>query len=285
MLLGIILIAGLQVHEWGVIQQNPILTGVPIGETPAIEELEYEFEDKAPVVYFHGDPCTVTVRVTFPSMGYATRLLPEPDQGGINSTYIVWNDMELTDQRAISADFGWPGCVENNIPAPVWREVNSLDIVSDDYRDSFLYYECVPGSPGDLPFINQSGNQSIRMPYGEIPCIVLTTSAGRTMFGVFTLADILTSIPKGLQFLDEPLALRREVARWSNGILNDDEFTAFWNTWESTFLEDCRDEVMVLYPIPGEVLERVASIEVVPNRDMDVEISRFIVAELPYRTM
>ncbi len=286
MLLAIILFAGLQVHEWGVIQSTPILTGSPSSEnTPAIEEPMYEYDDKAPVVYFHGDPCRVTVRVAFPNLGYATRILPEPDQGGLNSTYILWEDIELTDQRAISADFGWPLCDENQIPASVWREVNSLDVVAGEYRDSFLYYECVPGSPGDLPFISQSGNQSMRMPYGEIPCIVLTTSGGRPMYGVFTLAEILTSIPKGLQFLDEPQMLRREFFRWSVGVLNEDEFTAFWNTWESTFLSDCTDDVLVFYPVPEEVLERIAAIEVIPHGEMDVQIDRYIIAEIPYRTI
>ena len=285
MLLAIILFAGLQVHEWGVIQSNPVLTGSPSGDVPAIVEPEYELEDKAPVIYFHGDPCRVSVRVAFPNMGYATRMLPEPDQGGVNSTYIIWEDVELTDQRAISADFGWPLCAENHIPAPVWREVNSLDVVAGQYRDSFLYYECVPGSPGDLPFISQSGNRSIRMPYGEIPCIVLTTSGGRPMYGVFTLAEILTSIPKGLQFLDEPQMLRREFFRWSVGVLNEDEFTAFWNTWESTFLSDCTDDVLVFYPVPDEVLERIAAIEVIPHGEMDVQIDRYIIAEIPYRTI
>jgi hypothetical protein len=284
MLLTVILLAGLQVHEWGVIQRTPVLTGTPSSDIPVIEMPEYEFEEKAPVMYFHGDPCTVSIQLTFPNMGYATEVIPDADEGGVNSTHIVWKNIKLTDQRAISADFGWPVCEQSSIPAPVWREVNALDVVCGGYRDSFLYYECVPGSPFDLPFISESGNQSIRMPYGEIPCIALTTSGGRPMYGVFTLADILTSIPKGLQFLDEPEVLRREFLRWSTGILNEDEFNAFWNTWESTFLADCTDNVMILYPVPAEVLEQIAAIEIIPDREIDVQISRYIIAELPYRT-
>lgn len=283
MLLALVLSAGLQVHEWGVIQQNPVLTGAPYAETPAAEAPVSELEDRAPVVYFHGDPCVVSMRITFPNMGYATEAIPEPGEGGVNSTYLAWENLELTDQRPVSADFGWPACGESSIPAPVWRDVEALDILFGGQRDSFLYYECVPGSPGDLPYISLSGNQALRMPYGEIPCIVLVSSSGGPMYGVFTLAEIITSIPKGLQFLEDPASLRREVWRWADGVINEDEFAAFWNTWESSFLEDCTGDVMVLYPVPEEVLERIAPIEIITEEDMETEISRFILAELPYR--
>lgn len=281
----LILTASLQVHEWGVIVQNPVeLTGYRTEEQPAVEVLENEFEDKAPVLYFHGDPCTVDVRITFPNMGYTTAALPEPSEGGINSTYLVWNDLELSDQPGCRTDYGWANWMECGFPAPLWRQVEALEISSGGFNDRFLYYECVPGSPGDLPFISQSGNYSIRMPYGETPCIVLTSAGGMPMYGVFTLAEILTDIPKGLQFLDEPAILRREIWRWAHGTLNEDEFNTFWNTWESEFLQTSSEQVMILYRVPEETLNGIALIEVVPDTDIDVEINRFIIAQLPYRT-
>ncbi len=285
MLALLILTAGLQVHEWGVITQDPIaLTGFRADNQPGVEVPVNELEDRAPVLYFHGDPCTIDLRITFPNMGYATELLPEPSEGGVNSTYAVWNDLELSDQPGCRTDYGWANWTQCSFPVPLWRQVEALEIISGSFNDRFIYYECAPGSPGDLPFINQSGNQSMRMPYGEIPCIVLTSSQGMPMYGVFTLAEILTSIPKGLQFLDEPAVLRREVNRWAEGILNEDEFNAFWNTWESDFLQSSSEQVMILYPVPEETLNGIALIEVVPDIDISVEISRFIVAELPYRT-
>lgn len=281
----LILLAGLQVHEWGVIVQNPTyLTATPEPVGIITDAPINEMEDRAPVVYFHGDPCTIDMLITFPSMGYATAVLPEANDGGVNSTYARWSNLELTDSPDESLTEGWPNCEMNGFPAPVWREVDALDVVAYGRFDRFLYYECVPGSPGDLPFISQSGNQAIRMPYGEIPCIVLTQSQGRPMYGVFTIADIVNSIPKGLQFLEEPEILRREVWRWADGILYEDEFTAFWNTWESSFLSDCSENVMILYPVPEEVLEEIASMEILAQREMEIEINRFVIAELPYRT-
>jgi len=280
----LILISGLQVHEWGVILQNPLsFTGTHDPYLQTIELPESGLEDKAPVMYFHGDPCIIDLRITFPNMGYATAVLPETSDGGTGSTYAVWNRLELT--NVINGRFvqGWPMCEQNGLPARVWRQVDALDIAAYGSFDRFLYYECVPGSPGDLPFISQSGNRSIRMPYGEIPCVVLTVSEGRPMYGVFTLADIVSSIPKGLQFLDEPNALRREVWRWAEDTLYEDEFDAFWSTWESCFLEDCTENVLILYPVPEDVLDRIALIEVIPDGDMDVEIGRFVIAALPYR--
>lgn len=277
----IILLAGLQVHEWGVITQAPLSLS---GAIPEMQPWENELEDKAPVVYFHGDPCTVTVRISFPDMGHATEVLPAPDDGGVNSTYIVWNDLELTESPEAGLTEGWHGQEYMNFPVPLWRQVDALCITSTDRFDRFIYYECVPGNPGELPFISESGNQSFRMPYGEIPCIVLTSASGRPMFGVFTLADIITDIPKGLQFLDDPLQLRRELWHWADGVLFEDEFNTFWNTWESQFLSDSGTDVMIIYRVPDEIVEQIATMEVTTDTYTEIDIDRFVIAELPYRT-
>ncbi len=283
----LILLAGLQVHEWGVVTTaGDVLSGAVqnISDVTTVEPLENTLEDKAPVIYFHGDSCSVTVRIFFPEMGYATSVLPEPEDGGVNSTYLVWNNLKLTEASDPALEEGWANCEEHNYPFPVWRQVDALFVESNYQYDRFVYYECRPGSMGDLPFVSQSGNLSLRMPYGEIPCIVLTSSGGRPMFGVFTLADILTDIPKGLQFLDEPMQLERELRQWSDGILNEDEFNAFWSTWEDRFLSDSSTDVMILYKLPEETVERMATLEVVPDIHTVVTINRFIIAELPYRT-
>lgn len=277
----LILLAGLQVHEWGVITQTPLAFG---GAIPELQPWENEFEDKAPVIYFHGDPCTVTVRINFPGMGYATSVLPEADEGGSNSTYIVWKDLKLAELPEAGLAEGWLNCEDPGYPVSLWRQVDALSVTAGDRYDRFLYYGCVPGSPGDLPFISESGNQSFRMPYGEIPCLVLKSAGGRPMFGVFTLADIITSIPKGLQFLDDPVQLKRELWCWAEGDLTEDEFNSFWNTWESKFLSDSSTDVMILYRVPEEIVEHIATMEIIPDTQMEVEVNRFIIAELPYRT-
>ncbi len=281
----LVLLAGLQVHEWGVITQTPLALGGAISESPQELQLpDYEFEDKAPVIYFHGDPCTVTVRVSFPGMGYATSVLPQVDEGGTNSTFVVWKNLELTESPEPDLTEGWASSEELGYPVSLWRNVEALIINTESSYDRFIYYGCVPGSPGDLPFISESGNHSFRMPYGEIPCLVLSPAAGRPMFGVFTLGEILTDIPKGLQFLEEPAQIKRELWRWAEGVLNEDEFDSFWNTWEAQFLEDSSTKVMILYRVPEEIVEQIASIEVIPDSPVDVEVNRFIIAELPYRT-
>lgn len=277
----LILLAGLQVHEWGVITQDPL---VLTGNVPVYEPWEGDLEDKAPVIYFHGDPCTVTLRVNFPSMGFATTLLPEADEGGSNSTYILWEDLVLAESAPSDLAEGWNRCDELGYPVSLWRDVDALYVEAGERFDRFVYYACVPGSPGDLPFIGESSNHSFRMPYGEIPCIVLKSVDGNPMFGVFTLADIITDIPKGLQFLEDPLKLKSILAAWADGILFEDEFDAFWNTWESKFMTDSEDEVMILYSVPVEIIENISTLEVITDGDNEVEISRFILAELPYIT-
>ncbi len=101
------------------------------------------------------------------------------------------------------------------------------------------------------------------------------------MYGVFTIADIAVSLPKGLRFFEDPRELRRELWLWAEGVLREDEFDSFWNTWESQFTGVPQGQVMVLYPVPGEILEGIASLEVVTDDGSAVEISRFVVAHLP----
>ena len=283
----LILLAGLQVHEWGVITQTPITLSGAVHEFEPIEITEpfdNELEDKAPVIYFHGDPCTIKVRVNFPERGYTTSLLPEADEGGVNSSYIVWNNLVLTESPEADLTLGWANSEATGYPVALWRQVDALSVTSGSRFDKFIYYGCSPGNPGELPFISESGNQSFRMSYGEIPCLVLISSGGRPMYGVFTLADILTSIPKGLQFLDDPAQLKRELWRWADGVLFEDEFDSFWNTWEAQFLSDSSTDVMILYRVPEDIVEQIASIEIIPDSPMEIEINRFIIAELPYRT-
>jgi hypothetical protein len=69
--------AWLRIHEWGVVTVAGGGTGFlssPAGSA------EPGLEDKAPVVYFHGDPCVVTLRVTVPG-GMVTAALPAPLAG------------------------------------------------------------------------------------------------------------------------------------------------------------------------------------------------------------
>ncbi|HOP26142.1 MAG TPA: hypothetical protein PLM22_03090 [Candidatus Sabulitectum sp.] len=283
MLALMIILSSLQVHEWGVIVQNPLyLTGEAAGEVP-VNGPEPELEDRAPVIYFHGDPCAVDIRVAFPAMGYATSVIPQPSTGGEYSTYIEWNGVELVQDVPEDMSSGWDRCAVNG-PWELWRQVDCLSAVFQGHADRFLYYECVPGSPGELPFISQGGNRSFREEYRDLPCVVLASSSGGPMYGVFTLGEISSSIPKGLRFLDDPAILRREIRLWAEGTLHEDEFDAFWSTWESRFLEDSSSDVMVLYQVPAEVLERIADLEVTARDGSEVQLSRFIVAELPYRT-
>jgi hypothetical protein len=72
--------------------------------------------------------------------------------------------------------------------------------------------------------------------------------------------------------------------RWSDGVLFEDEFNAFWTTWESQFLADAANGVFILYRVPEEVVEQIAAMEITSPTETEISINRFIIAELPYRT-
>jgi hypothetical protein len=277
-----VLLAGLQVHEWGMISGSPMLlagSSEPLLAPTHPDELV----DRAPVLYFHGDPCTVDVKVTFHCMGYATSVVPAPSRGGVNSTYLTWEGVTLTEQPPEGLTEGWSEAENSPMPSEVWRRVDALYAAHRTRYDRFLYYECVPGSPGDLPFTSVGGNRSFRLEYLHLPCIVLVNGGNAPMYGVFTLGDIQGSIPKGLRFLETPLELEREVRRWAEGVINADEFDAYWNTWESLLLEESSLVPMILYPVPAEVVEGIAALEVTPEGGGDVTYSRFITVLIPYR--
>jgi hypothetical protein len=89
----LLLSAGLSVHEWGVVSNRD--TGFSMASSP-VDMQEWPLEAKAPVLYFHGDPCTACVRVTSVG-GTMTAVLPEPEAGGTGSDFVFWSDLDISD--------------------------------------------------------------------------------------------------------------------------------------------------------------------------------------------
>lgn len=269
----LLLSAGLSVHEWGVVAYRN--TGFSMASSPA-EMQDWPLEAKAPVLYFHGDPCAATVRATSIG-GTMTAVLPEPSMGGTGSDFALWSELVLSDE---GTENRWPG-----EPAWewgwLWSDVEALCIGSGFFRDRYLFYECTLPQPGILPYIVEGGNPSLRVEYSGVSCVLLRNHEGVSQFAVTALLALARREGHNWEPLENPDQIREIVWSWSEGVLGPDEFNALWETWEQTFASATVHEPHVIYRIPEGVLDDLATIEVTTDGNDTVEILRFQLAYVP----
>ncbi|MCK7506566.1 MAG: hypothetical protein MZV70_22570 [Desulfobacterales bacterium] len=269
----LLLAASLSLHEWGVVSYRD--TGFSMASSP-VDMQEWTLEDKAPVLYFHGDPCRASVRVTSAG-GTMTAVLPEPAMGGTGSDFVLWNDLEISDEGTENPwpfdpawEWGW-----------LWSDVQALWIGSGFFRDRYLFYECALPQPGILPYVVEGGNPSLRVEYSGVPCVLLRNHDGATQYAVTVLLALARREGHNWEPLDGPDQIREIVSSWSEGVLEPDEFNALWETWRQTFIDAPLQGPHVIYRIPGRVLDDFAGIEATTDRGDTVEIHRFQLAFVP----
>ncbi len=267
------LAAGLSLHEWGVVSHRD--TGFSMASSP-VDMQEWPLEAKAPVLYFHGDPCTATVRVTSVG-GTITAVLPEPAMGGTGNEFAVWSDLDIS---ASGTENRWPG-----EPAWewgwLWSDVQALYIGSGFFRDRYLFYECALPQPGLLPYVVEGGNPSLRVEYSGVPCVLLRYHEGATQYAETALLALAGREGHTWEPLDSPDQIREIVSSWSEGVLEPDEFNALWVTWQQTFMDAPFQGPHVIYRIPGRVLDDIATIEATTDGNDTVEVLRFQLAFVP----
>ncbi|MFO7626276.1 MAG: hypothetical protein R6V62_03335 [Candidatus Fermentibacteraceae bacterium] len=269
----LLLAAGLSVHEWGVVSYRN--TGFSMASSP-VDMQDWPLEAKAPVLYFHGDPCTASVRVTSAG-GTMTAVLPEPEAGGTGSDFVFWSDLDISDEGTRNP---WPG-----EPAWewgwLWSDVHALYIGSGFFRDRYLFYECTLPQPGILPYVVEGGNPSLRVEFSGVPCVLLRYHEGAAQYAVTALLALARREGHTWEPLDNPDQIRGIVSSWSDGVLEPDEFNALWVTWRQTFTEAPLQGPHVIYRIPGRVLDDFATLEATTDGNDTVEIHRFQLAFVP----
>jgi hypothetical protein len=266
------------VHEWGVVMYG---TGgvTAVGEAGSPPLLPVCVD--APVLFFHGAPFTGDVTIC--SLGRIFSTHPEPDRaggpmmdmdlGGLGSA-VQWldlsvapdaDDLEAADRRsldALSADgFGWA--------FPLWRSCGSRITRPDGFSDGFLYYE-VDMTEAGLPVPERRGVVLERLPDGTVSCV--DPEDGDMP------ADESIPVPDG-RTLE---GLRTEVARWAGDRLTPEEMAAMWATWEPWILYgDWGGSRLEIFPVPGEIVERISTVTVVPDSGAPVLLERFFLGMAP----
>ncbi|MDM7992543.1 MAG: hypothetical protein QUS11_04460 [Candidatus Fermentibacter sp.] len=284
-LVPLIALAGIEVHEWGVLTwDGQVLTsaGAP---APAVVD-PGEMETGAPVLCFHGDGFTGTVTVASP--GLLDCVYPDPDAAvgpltglrGLGS-FIGWEISATREEPA-----GYPSCGSGSAPldsdfawaAPTWREGDALYLTREDgFSDRFLYYAGTIRQGSFPPPLEGFAVASAGEDTPEADRVLLFTmeGAGDVYFVIAPGGDV-TMADRASPFIyscDEVIEI---LEGWAGGELTHEEVRALWLTWEDEFLNGSWPTgSRAVFVVPDELVERTSTITVEPDGDQPVEIRRF----------
>ena len=270
------------VHEWGLIVHTGTSATLESSPPAPITGDIWGMEDKAPVVYFHGAAVPGDFTVRIPD-GIVTTCMPEPDLGGTGYSYATWSDLRLREpEDIVSGDV-----LRDSEFEEYWRDVDALEInrSSDNFGDRFIFYESTLGNSSILPLTAPRGVAAVRMDYSDIEVLLLRAdSAIMKVTGLQELTDEHL-LDDGWNELDRE-QVRSVLMGWSEGVINPDEFTAFWKTWSRWLLYDshCTSQgavIMAVYVVPPGILDRISQIYFEPYVDLPVEYNRFLVCAVP----
>lgn len=243
MILPLLLLAtGLTVQEWGVILPLPAHAG------------QLSLEHRAALAGVHAGSGPYTVFVGTP-LGTLSSTVPEADSGGTGFNHGVWLDLELVPAGEAGPE---PGNQE------------------EQRRPSLLYRHSL-GYPGLLPYLFQGGNRSLRVEYGETPCLVISSENGVTRISETSLLPLTRREALDWRILDSPGTLRETLKGWSTTLHCDPDL---WSTWEDVFIGLSSTEPHVIYRVPGRVMDDLVEIRVEAAND-DATVLRFHLACVP----
>ncbi len=272
------------IHEWGVVELDEgyyEARGAHWGSLDGHGCLidYYPVGVEAPVVWFHGAECTGTFSVEVTG-GDFTTLRPRPDSIALHAvpgleaseTHVaVWEDLQVVDMELPRID------IEEEIPfediyfedfswaMPLWREVpgNILIYNSQNFVDSFLYYECSMNGYGMF-----SGDY-----YGYTGPALLFVADEEG------LACARATIPYATEGWDVPLSdseILDVFCGWAGNGLKSSEIAALWNTWEPVLRTRCElnGQTVMVFPLSREETESISRIRFVPDRELEVRYDR-----------
>jgi hypothetical protein len=263
------------IHEWGVVlfsEDGADVTGVY--DSPDdfyIDGYDYgHYCVEAPVVWFHGTPCSGTFTVRTPE-GWLTELYPVPDDIGSvapelpvrpaeASWYFTVGGAEPSSERMREWDssglsWGWAAGYWRNVPAEyLYRE-------SDGFCDRFIYYEC--GLPLQWNEIFTGVDEGIVFRDGFTGEGIVFVSGSMPGYAMVSIEDELI-VPPMEEFVPAgPDSMKAILGRWAEWKLKPEEIDALWYTWESAMYT--LPGTWLLFPIPAEDVNRISTIEFIPD--------------------
>ncbi len=285
------------VHEWGAVTftEEVVHFGTGPEAFPDIftDVTEPDIWDepvaRAPVVYFYGAPFTGTFTVTVPD-GEFIETVPEPrfpeppvqaDSDGGGASVARWR---ITSDPYLGRDgFESPG--SGCIPADLhgaWRWPGSNTLLFDDgSAESFIYYECsldreICGEYWDRLRV---GGDPAYHPEDTPPMIRFEVlSTGTVAAEIFGSGEEEMEMRRSIHPIMDRESILETLCSWSGGTMKSEEISAMWETWEDWIMSgDWSGDVLLLFPLPSEVVESMSTISLDTGENLQIEYTRFYI--------
>ncbi len=279
-----------EVHEWGVVvfgEYRAAVAAVPdAGLSSFIADPYYGIEPisvEAPVIFFHG----AEFRGDFVVEVFNGGIFEVFPVDGMTSEWnsIKWSGIQVFEPgegteypEALTADFLLPGEAVQN-----WRtlECNSVR-TSGGINEGFLYYECYLETPDFMkyPLLLVEGEG---LPEGVDKVLIFLKPYDdmQEMYLVYP-----TSIYIPLETEESSVYDREEMleilSSWNTSGLYSDELELLWDTWEAYVTDPLWEgDALVVFPLPQEMIDKISSLEVLPDGEMEITYGRFFIGMIP----
>jgi len=276
------------IHEWGAVTftEEEVFFGAapPGGLTEVIDPDVWEEPlARAPVVYFYGAPFsgTFTVSVadgdfveTIPQPWVPEAVLPVTSNSDLPSV-AMWRFTSDPYLRHEQPDESGINCIPDDI-LRIWRRPSSNMLTFEDTsREKFIYYECTldrelcedylesvlsPGDPADDPS-NAGPMMRFRMDAGTISVEIYGSGQEpRHLLNPLMNRDVILET----------------LCSWADGTMKSEEIAAMWETWEDWIMSGTwSGEALLIFPLPSDLVERMTTITLETEEDLDLDYSRF----------
>lgn len=279
-----------EVHEWGVVvfgEFSAAAVAVPdsgLSSLNAAPDFRIDpISVEAPVIFFHGAEFSGDFAVEVFN-GDIFEIYPAD---GMRSEWnsIRWFDIQVFDPEEgteypddLPADFILPYETVQS-----WRtlECNSVR-TSGGINEGFLYYECYLETPDFMkyPQLLAAGEG---LPEGVDKVLILLRPYGdmQEMYLVDP-ASMLIPVETEESTVYDRTWMLEILSSWDTGGLYPGELELLWETWESYVTDPLWEgDALVVFPLPQNMINRISSLEVLPDGEFEITYGRFFLGMIP----
>jgi len=279
-----------EVHEWGVVvfgEYKAAVTAVPDpGLSSFIADPYFGIDPisvEAPVIFFHGAQFTGDFVVEVVN-GSIFEIYPVD---GMRSEWdsIRWPDIQVFNPEEgteypddLPAEFLLPYDVVCN-----WRtlECNSVR-TSGGINEGFLYYECFLDTPDFMkyPQLLAAGEG---LPEGVDRVLIFLKPCDdmQEMYMVDPQSIFTPMETEEISVYDRS-RMMRTLSSWNTPGLYPGELELLWDTWEDYITAPSWEgDALVVFPLPQDMINRISSLEVLPDGEFEITYGRFFLGMIP----
>ncbi len=278
------------VHEWGVVvfgEYKAAVVAVPdTGLSSFIADPDLRIEPisvEAPVIFFHGAE-------------FSGDFVVEVFNGSIFEIYPVdgmtssWNTIRWSDIQVFNPEEGteYPDILPVDFLLPYevvrsWRtlECNSVR-TSGGINEGFLYYECFLDTQEFMkyPQLLATGEG---LPEGVDKVLIFLEPYGD--YSEMYLVDpesIFIPVETEESSVYDRSWMMETLSSWNTVGLYPGELELLWETWEAYVTEPLWEgDALVVFPLSREMINRISSLEVLPDGEMEITYGRFFLGMMP----